>query len=393
MLYVWNYLTLSVIETLLSGRIIQKREKQTMKILSQQRIILLICLTFISSARSTSQEPAISWFQCLDQKPEFYSSPEAVRIADNVLLYQRDTGGWPSNINMALKLTDEQKEQITTDKSKTNSLLDNGATHTQIRYLVRVYNATKLDRFKQAALKGLDYLFDAQYDNGGWPQIYPNPTGYHKYITFNDDAMVGALSILYEIAENRPEYDFVDQQRRQKAREAAPKGIECILRCQVRVDGRLTAWCQQYDNETLEPRAARKFEPISLSTRETIGIVNFLMSIDKPSPEIIKAVQAAADWLDLVKIKGIRQIRKISYGDQRRLDRVIIEDENAQPIWARLYEIGTNRPVFGDRDGKVYYALSEISLERREGYAWYGYWPKELLAEDYPAWQKKWTNR
>jgi PelA/Pel-15E family pectate lyase len=364
----------------------------TIRILSGHTIILSICLSFqalVSSAQSTSLEPAISWFQCLDQEPGFYSSDQAIRIADNVMLYQRNTGGWPSNINMAFELTDEQKEQIIADKSKANSLLDNGATHTQIRYLTRVYNATKLDRFKQAALKGLDYLFDAQYDNGGWPQIYPNPTGYHKYITFNDDAMVGALSILYEIAEGKPEYGFVDPQRRQKAEESAPKGIECILKCQVRVNGRLTAWCQQYDNETLEPRSARKFEPISLSTRETIGIVKFLMSIDKPSPEIIKAIQAAADWLNQVKINSIRQIRKITYGDQRRLDRVIIEDENAQPIWARLYEIGTNRPVFGDRDGKVYYAMSEISLERREGYAWYGYWPKDLLAEDYPAWQKK----
>lgn len=367
----------------------------TMRILSGHTIILSICLSFqalASSAQSTSLEPTISWFQCLDQEPGFYSSDQAIRIADNVLLYQRNTGGWPSNINMALELTDEQKEQIIADKSKVNSLLDNGATHTQIRYLTRVYNATKLDRFKQAALKGLDYLFDAQYDNGGWPQIYPNPTGYHKYITFNDDAMVGALSILYEIAEGKPEYSFVDPQRRQKAKEAAPKGIECILKCQVRVNGRLTAWCQQYDNENLEPRSARKFEPVSLSTRETIGIVKFLISIDKPGPEIIKAIQASADWLDQVKINGIRQIRKITYGDQRRLDRVVIEDENAQPIWARLYEIGTNRPVFGDRDGKVYYAMSEISLERREGYAWYGYWPKDLLAEDYPAWQKKWLS-
>ncbi len=362
--------------------------------ISRPAIILLLYLSLpalISFAGSESPERRISWFQCLNQKPEFYSSRQAVRIADNVLLYQRNTGGWPSNINMALELTDEQKEQITKDKSKTDSLLDNGATHTQIRYLTRVYNATELERFKQAALKGMDYLFDARYDNGGWPQTYPNPTGYHKHITFNDDAMVGALSIIYEIAQNKPEYNFVDQQRRQKAMEAAQKGIECILKCQIKVDGRLTAWCQQYDEKTFEPRSARKFEPVSNSTRETVGIVKFLMSIDKPGPEIIKAIQGAITWLDSIKINGIRQIRKISYEGQRRLDRVIVEDETARPIWARLYEIGTNRPVFGDRDGKVYYAMSEISLERREGYAWYGYWPSDLLAEDYPSWRKKWT--
>ena len=60
-------------------------------------------------------------------------------------------------------------------------------------------------------------------------------------------------------------------------------------------------------------------------------------------------------------------------------------------VWVRFYQIGTNRPIFGDYDGKVYYAMSEISSERRTGYSWYGYWPATLLAKDYPAWQKKWA--
>jgi hypothetical protein len=40
--------------------------------------------------------------------------------------------------------------------------------------------------------------------------------------------------------------------------------------------------------------------------------------------------------------------------------------------WARLYEPGTNRPIFGDRDGKIYYAVEELTLERQTGYAWKG---------------------
>ncbi len=354
-------------------------------------LLFLFVVATTLSAQGNLSATFMLWSRCLDQSPEFYSSEQAVRVADNVLLYQRSTGGWPSNIDMASELTDEQKKQISENKNKKDALLDNGATHTQIRYLVKVYDATKLERFKQPILKGLDYLLDSQYDNGGWPQIYPSPTGYHKYITFNDDAMVGAISVLKEIADGEPQYNFVDQQRRQKAVVAVKKGIDCILKCQVEVDGQLTAWCQQYDEITLEPRAARKFEPVALSTRETVGIVQFLMSIDNPKPEVVKAIQASTAWLDSVKIKGIRQIRKpIDDSGRVRLDRVIIEDETAPPIWARLYEIGTNRPVFGDRDGKVYYSMSEISMERREGYAWYGFWPSGLLKDDYPAWSKKW---
>ena len=36
----------------------------------------------------------VAWRQCLGQRAEFYATDEAVRIADNVLLYQRDTGAW-----------------------------------------------------------------------------------------------------------------------------------------------------------------------------------------------------------------------------------------------------------------------------------------------------------
>ena len=61
----------------------------------------------------------------------------------------------------------------------------------------------------------------------------------------------------------------------------------------------------------------------------------------------------------------------------------------AKPIWARYYEIGTNKPFFSDRDGVKKYTIAEIGYERRNGYAWYGDWPQQLLETDYPAWMKK----
>jgi PelA/Pel-15E family pectate lyase len=370
--------------------------------------IVLFCICTLGASGSQFENRPVSWRRLaqfvlkgypsrtpsseISQKnePNWFASDEAVRIADNVLLYQRNTGGWPSNIDMARELSAEQQKQILDDKDKDDALLDNSATHTQVRYLAIVYNATKLERFKRAFYKGLDYILDAQYDNGGWPQVYPSPKGYHKYITFNDDAMIGAISLMRDIAERKPDYRFVDEQRLKRAEEAVKKGIDCILKCQIIVEGKRTAWCQQHDEKTFEPRPARAFEPVAVTACESVGIVEFLMSIDKPSPEIISAVDSAAEWLQSVKLTGIRQIRKFSTGEERRFDRIIVKDENARPIWARLYQIGTNRPIFGDRDEKVYYAMSEISLERREGYAWYGYWPEELLEKDYPAWKEKW---
>lgn len=71
-------------------------------------------------------------------------------------------------------------------------------------------------------------------------------------------------------------------------------------------------------------------------------------------------------------------------------DRVVVEDSQAPPIWARMYELGTNRPLFCNRDKKPVYSLAEVDRERRAGYTWYSYVPAEVLAK-YPEWQKQWS--
>jgi PelA/Pel-15E family pectate lyase len=68
----------------------------------------------------------------------------------------------------------------------------------------------------------------------------------------------------------------------------------------------------------------------------------------------------------------------------KKVDRVVRPKPQAV-LWARYYEIGTNRPVFVGRDGVRRYALAEIDQERRTGYAWYGDWPARL-SESYAQW-------
>jgi len=370
------------------------RKGISMKKTTHWMVMGLLCLftTAMAFGEQGGKTPIapISWSRCLAQKSEFYAGDEAIRIADNVLLYQRNTGGWRQNIDMARVLSEKDKAQLRKDKNKEDSTLDNGATHTQMRYLARVYDATRLERFKKAFPKAVDYLLRAQYPNGGWPQRYPNLRGYARYITFNDGAMIGAMTVLRDIAERKPGYTFVDESRRRKAEEAAQKGIECILKCQIIVDGKRTAWCQQHDEKTFEPRPARIYEKVSICGCESVGVVRFLMSIDNPTEEIIKAIQGAVAWFDRARLTGIRQVNKPD-DSQRGYDKVVIKDVTAPPIWARFCQIGTNRPIFCGRDGKIKSSLAEIEHERRTGYAWYGYWPASLLTRDYPAWQKKWA--
>ena len=106
------------------------------------------------------------------QNDEFFHTEEARRIGDQVLLYQRVTGGWPKNINMATPLSDEQRAQVLKDKARRDdSTTDNSATSQQIIFLARLYQGTKDDRYKEGFRRGIEYLLSGQYANGGWPLI------------------------------------------------------------------------------------------------------------------------------------------------------------------------------------------------------------------------------
>jgi PelA/Pel-15E family pectate lyase len=70
------------------------------------------------------------------------------------------------------------------------------------------------------------------------------------------------------------------------------------------------------------------------------------------------------------------------------LDRIIVPTPGAV-LWARFYELDTDRPIYVGRDSQVHYQLTEIENERRAGYLYAGVWPEKLLKKDYPAWQKR----
>ena len=113
------------------------------------------------------------------------------------------------------------------------------------------------------------------------------------------------------------------------------------------------------------------------------------MAIEHPGPGVVAAVDGAVAWFEQVKIRGIKVEDRPDKERSKGIYRVVVEDPSAPPIWARFYEIGTNKPIFADRDSVKKYSLAEIGDERRNGYKWYGYWPQNLLEKEYPAWKAK----
>jgi PelA/Pel-15E family pectate lyase len=360
---------------------------------------LLLCALAAVAPAQTAGTPAAAakWRDALKQQPEWYASDEAVRVGDNLLVYQREAGGWPKNIDMAAPLSEKEKAELVRTKGERNTdhapTIDNGATYTQLEFLARLYTARKLERHREAFLKGVDYLLKAQYENGGWPQYYPLREGYYTHITYNDDAMTGVLELLRDVSKGREPYAFVDADRRQKAERAVERGVECILKTQVEVGGKLTIWGAQHDEVTFKPAPARKFEPVSLASKESVGVVRFLMSVEQPDARVVKAVDSAIEWFKSAQLSGIRWVEKRDPTKPGGFERTVVKDDAAPPIWARFYEIGTNRPVFEGRDNVVRYSVLEIEPERRNGYGWYTDLPSKLIERDYPKWRKRLTNQ
>jgi PelA/Pel-15E family pectate lyase len=104
---------------------------------------------------------------------------------------------------------------------------------------------------------------------------------------------------------------------------------------------------------------------------------------------VITAVESAVAWFRNAQVAGMRVVERADAGVPGGTDRVVVRDPAAPPIWARFYEIGTNRPIFSGRDGIIRYSLAEIEVERRINYSWLGPYAADLLAKDYPAWRAR----
>lgn len=326
-----------------------------------------------------------------EEDPEFFATAEARRIAGQIMLWQRDTGGWPKNVDMVSPIPDEDKLRILSEKSRRDdSTTDNDATTMQLAFLARMYKADPDPGYKAAFLNGVEYLLSGQYDNGGWPQFWPEMRDYQRYITYNDDAMVNTMRLLRDIADARSPFDsdLADAALVERLRRAFDKGIDCILNTQIKVDGVPTVWCQQHDDVTLEPAKARSYELPSFCSQESVGIVNLLMEIPEPDDRVIRAVMGAVKWFEDNRIHGLTYRRVSVDGKWQAL--TIENPSDDTPLWARFYDLEQCRPFFCDRDGIPRRSLDEIGEERRNGYSWYNDYPAALI-DRYRLWAEKYV--
>jgi len=313
--------------------------------------------------------------------------------AESILIWQRSNGGWgkavPDLTQYNRAQTDAEKATALSTKNSTDTTIDNGHVVTELRYLLADYKSTNNPNYLAAAERAIDYLFLAQYANGGWPQYYPDMSSYRHQITYNDNAMVNVMNLMWDISKSINNTEVVNQKYKPLAITSFNKGIDIILRTQITSPaGKKTAWCAQHDEISLLPALARAYELPSISGSESVGIVRVLMLVEQPSAAVKQAVKDAIDWMIGAKIFDIstKQIQDIT--GPNGYD-VVIYSTPGTTLWARFYDLNTNLPFFYGRDGIKKATLAEIEIERRAGYAWYGNWPTNVISTEYNTWKTK----
>jgi len=323
----------------------------------------------------------------LNRSADWYASVEARHVADVIVSFQTPAGGWSKNTARDGALRQQGQFYVAGHAVAAPDdvswgwvgTFDNDATTTELHFLARVVQAAPepAQAYRASFERGLQYILDAQYPNGGWPQVYPLQGGYHDAITYNDDAMVDIVKLLSAVAD----FSFVPAELRSRAAEARQRAIGCILASQVRIDGRLTAWAQQYDPVSLRPVGARNFEPDALSSAESSGLLMFLMQIEQPAPQVVAAIEAGVAWLRSTALRDL-------VWQHSPQGSALIRQPGAPLLWSRYTSLESGKPVFGDRDRTLHDDVQEISAERRDGYAWYVTSGQKVLTA-YNRWKQR----
>lgn len=294
--------------------------------------------------------------------------------ADALATGQVESGGWdylidfdPEKMRLSYLRSDVGKlspEQIAKRKNVTN--FDDDNTQSAMRFLLAVVDAGKGaddacdGRIREALDYGLKKMIEAQYPNGAWPQRwlgkahtaeefpvmrarfpsqYPREfpkVNYYAHYTLNDNTLHDCIGVMLDAFRRMGKAEYL---------EAAKKGGDFIILAQMPEPQ--PVWAQQY-NAQMEPAWARAFEPPAVTGNESVGVLRALMDlyVETGDEKFLRPIPAAIAWFKRSQLAPNR--------------------------WARYYELQRNAQIFGDRDGKIYYRLGDISGERQHGYSWSG---------------------
>ena len=235
----------------------------------------------------------------------------AARAGDLLVALQLWTGGWFSEMP-----AHGGRPVWWFSWTTLHTAIDDDVTPGAIRALLALFQVTRQQYYRDAAERGIAFLLARQLPNGAWPlgarprwkqRLYGS---YEDRASLNDGATTQAIVTVLGAARLLGRPELVAAARRAgdwivRARHAPPQA----------------GWAQQYDDDDV-PAPARRYERVALTSWESRYAMEALVALADATGDsrYCAPIAAAARWL--------------------------VASEISAGCWARLYEIGDNRPLY-----------------------------------------------
>jgi len=260
---------------------------------------------------------------------------DAARDVARALVWgQRQIGGWDHRVDVA-HLTPDAKTPV---RKEGRCTFDDNITQGALKFLIDADSEIDEAWLTEGVELGIAFMIKSQFANGAWPQWYPLRGGYNDYYTFNDNTINDCIDVMLKAYKAYGKDEYLA---------CAERGGDFIIASQLARPQ--AGWAQQYSHD-MKPAWARSFEPPGVCSAATARNIRTLVQLylHTKDDKYLAPMPAAIEWLENSKI-----------GDN---------------LWARLYEVKTNRPIYGDREdgNKVHYDYEKVSLKERTSYGWRG---------------------
>ena len=243
---------------------------------------------------------------------QFYEAAKSA--ADALVRGQHPAGGWNYVIDTAGE--DSLKRWYATyghnawrmeeyHRYYGNATFDDAGTSEASQLLLRVYLEKRERKYRAPLDKAIQFVLDAQYANGGWPQRFPfvenggihGHADYTPYITFNDDVAGENLEFLLYAYQSLA----VNGRGDPRLLDAIHRGMDIFAKTQQPMPQ--PAWGLQHFPDTLKPAGARTIEPQAFATHTTGTNIKSMIGFYRLTGDrkYIDRLPQALDWLDQVK--------------------------------------------------------------------------------------------
>lgn len=215
-----------------------------------------------------------------------------------------------------------------------NATYDDLGTMSAAKFLLRMYVEKNDPVYKVPLEKVIHFILESQYPVGGWPQRYPlrydhpfeGKEDYSSFITLNDDVTPEIIDFLIQC------YQAMGLQN---IKEPIMRAMYLMITLQQGEP--YAGWADQYTVTDLKPAHARSYEPRSVNTGTTVGMIYQMMEYYKLTADtrFLSGIPAAIKFLESQRLPDseVRKWRRKSNNPNEILVPRFIDPDTGKPLY------------------------------------------------------------